>query len=292
MARKRYTPEEDKRIRFLFGQGRTDEEIAAALGRGVPGLKHHRARVLKLLREGPQTREWSDEEIEIVKAQIALGKRPGKIALLLPGRTASQVGCFAKLRLNHGSFIKRWTPEEDVILAREFYAYRPRNEIADMLGRSGGVIQQRIWRLKLTRDRRRAKLVSRFPHLADDPRPVDEIREQLKAAEKTEQAERTAAEKEVVAQALAEMEQEIGGGGNRRAAFQKAMLAGATLQEVGDICGITRERVRQIVHAVLPADAFTCLVNRLLKLTDRDYARIIQVATQQREALHDDINNS
>lgn len=286
----RYWSEEDyARLRTLFEEGKSDAEIAAALGRGVPAVLFKRSQ-LKLRRGvAPSSRAWSEEEIQIVKDGIASQQSYPEIAQKLPKRTISQVREFAYSRLNHQLLpkVKRWTQEEDDLLTREFLAYRPRNEIATMLRRSGGVVQQRIRFLGLRRDTRRALLARRFDAVATDPRPTEEIYAAIEAKDKADQEARSIEERAAVDAALAELANLLQMGASRRPAFQQAMKKGATLQEIGDVVGLTRERVRQIVYGVANRESLDRLVFRLVALNPRDYAIVTEAVERMRNPPND-----
>lgn len=280
---KRWSPEDDEKLHQLFNEGKSDEEIAAELGRTKVAVIERRLPYHLKRGAAPKERAWTPEEIEVVKKGLEEGKSYVAIATLLPNRTGPQIWGFARSRLNHaGRKIRRWTPEEDDILTNEFLAYKPREEIATALQRNVGTLNQRVLHLGLKRDRRRAALSRRFMTIATDTRSIDVIQAEIVTKDLEEKVKRSAEEEAKVAEALRIMKYALDLGASRRPAFQAAMVAGATLQEVGDIEGITRERVRQIVHGVTPKATLVNLVRRIAALSDRDYEVVIKLSARSK----------
>lgn len=83
--------------------------------------------------------------------------------------------------------------------------------------------------------------------IADDPADImAHFFEQKKAERECIKA----ADRAKTDAALVVMQEAIASGTDRKLAFQAAMICGATLQQIGDIVGLTRERVRQITDDV------------------------------------------
>lgn len=207
---------------------------------------------------------WTAEQDAILTAGVAARRSSKDIAAEL-GRTLSAV--FSR-RVNLGLrifTIRRFTNDEDTIIRSDYASFVPVEDTAKKIGRSIGTLRQRILHLGLTRDARKTRLASRFGidvlSLSDDPA---EINRQMQERERQQQEDRKAAEAARVVAALEAMQTALNAGEDRVAAFQAAMLQGATLLAVGDATGISPERVRQLVHGVRakstpkPARTLTC----------------------------------
>jgi hypothetical protein len=193
-----------------------------------------------------ELRFWTEEEDAILREKTLAGVSRKDIGVLL-GRPAQGVG----LRRKHlGITFKRhdaYSPEEDAIIRADYAAHVPMEVTAAKLRRSFGSLCQHIMRLRLFRDNRKTRLANRYGvealSLSDDP---NEIRRQLKERDRLRELERRAAEAFKVKSALDDMVEAIASGADRVTSFRAALLQGATLQQVGDCVGLTRERVRQL----------------------------------------------
>lgn len=166
----------------------------------------------------------------------------------------SQGAIQARLKHLDLSLARSWnkyTAAEHETIKADFAAFVPIEVTARNLNRTYGSIRQQIHFLGLHRDGRKTRLAKRFGgdvlNLSNDPA---EIRRQLAEREQQEQVRLQSEIEKKVANALIEMQTALDAGEDRKVAFQVAMLQGATLQQVGDVVGITRERVRQVVHGV------------------------------------------
>jgi hypothetical protein len=144
--------------------------------------------------------------------------------------------------------VVRYSAADDRILRRDWAAYVPAPEIACKLDRSVSSIRVRVKRLKLRRSGPTTRVVAWAPdHLkAQLPKLGPKAfraacyawREQQRDAEKAEKAAALAA-------AAAKIDRQRG---LTRDEKIKAMRdLGMTLQSIGDLLGLTRERVRQII---------------------------------------------
>lgn len=150
--------------------------------------------------------------------------------------------------------MRRFTPEEDAIIKADYTAYIPTLTIAHKLKRSEGVVRQRLLALGLHRSHAVSILMRFAP---------EELRSQVQAL--GEKAfveavyEHRAKEQEAITQASnaeatiyqqrmdALVDEILADSGLKRSQKMIAMrAAGVTLEAVGSMYGITRERVRQI----------------------------------------------
>lgn len=202
---------------------------------------------------GHKRDNWQSHELATVRYGAEQGLTAKETAALLPGREERHVYYQRRMLGLEQRKNKRFEPWEDVIIKREHAAHTLIQDIIPMLkpGRRIGTVQQRILKLGLKRDARKTSLARRFGKEALALAPtVEEARRMALATERgVVQAER-ANHLETIMDALDMAEKTIAEGGNRKAAFQQAMVTGASLQQVGDRFDITRERVRQIVHDV------------------------------------------
>lgn len=191
---------------------------------------------------------WSDDELATIRALSDDGMPDSAIAEQLPRRSRSAVtamrGILGLRKRNHW---QRYSDDDDRIIREEYRKFTEVVDIAKKIKRTVGSVRQRIVTLGLARDGRKTRLAARFGvdilKLSNDP---SQILANIRAEEEAKRAELKAQRAAQVARALDIMATAIAEGGDRRAAFQAAMLAGATLQDVGDRVGLTRERIRQI----------------------------------------------
>ena len=96
---RRWTPEQQERLRKLFNAGQSDAEIAKSLGRTEKAIVHRRA-VLDLVRIPipSQGQPYSEEEIERVHLGVERGETDEEIAADLDDRTGEAVKAF---RIQH-----------------------------------------------------------------------------------------------------------------------------------------------------------------------------------------------
>jgi uncharacterized protein (DUF433 family) len=147
----------------------------------------------------------------------------------------------------------RFTPNDIKILRYDYANYVPTEEIAKKLGRTYGVLRQKIYHLKLQRSNRVTKTLQWAPEHLKAKRVVLGNEAFIKAANQWRKAER----RKPVVQRIEDHARDLKIAltiSKRtdldRTAKMKAMrAAGATLQEVADVFGITRERVRQVTTA-------------------------------------------
>jgi hypothetical protein len=125
------------------------------------------------------------------------------------------------MRYFSGSF---WTPDTDARLQRLEAQGLSAAKIAAKLGVSRNSVIARSQRLR--------GLWRTFPSY---------LREQVKARA------RIAARKRKIEPVLSALARQIARGVARNQAIIRARKAGATLQAIGDVVGLTRERVRQIM---------------------------------------------
>jgi hypothetical protein len=147
--------------------------------------------------------------------------------------------------------VRRLTPEENVRIREWYAAYMPAPEIADRLGRSVGVIRQKIFALRLHRDGGVFACLKWAPeHLKSrvlemDPKAFRDAchawRNENKIAVSAARVSRRAAK---LTRVCADIDQnpEL----DRDAKLRAKRIAGVTLQAIGDQHGLTRERVRQL----------------------------------------------
>ncbi len=164
---------------------------------------------------------------------------------------------------------RRFTPRDNVRISEWYAAYMPVPKIADRLGRSVGAIRQRVLALKLYRDHGVSSCLKWAPDhlrarvLEMDPKAFRDMcfawrREQWDM----QRADRAAEKERRVAQACAAIDRSL----DRDAKICAMRQAGMTLEAIGQRCGLTRERVRQLTTPGWPP---ATLANRNRKLRAR-----------------------
>lgn len=153
---------------------------------------------------------------------------------------------------------KNFTPEEVKHLTKAWKDHVPVEDIADALGRSYGVIRQKIIQLKLekrigTRDPQKTRLLRQYGEYAliegKTPSEVLKILAQAKAdAMVAARHAARAAKTQKYTQAIEVMEKNIKNGMDRNEAIFLARADGVPLQMLGDRFDLTRERIRQISY--------------------------------------------
>lgn len=191
---------------------------------------------------------WTETEDYIIRNGIANGMTDRDLEAILPGRTAAQIRDHRYNVLNLTRLeVKRFTAADDEQIKADWAAFVPLEDTATKLGRTLGVMRQRVLRLKLTRKSGKTRLVQKYGlDVLKLGNTTEEIRQALADANDKVKAASQEQEAAKIRQALATMEAEIAAGGDKRVALQAARLKGVTLQEIGDRLAITRERVRQI----------------------------------------------
>lgn len=142
--------------------------------------------------------------------------------------------------------LSRMTPDDIEVLRRDYAAGVEVKDIARKLGRSWGVIRQKVHALGLHRNSGVTRALRYAPDELKARRAEMTDREFTAAAKEWRRgrtARAKAARDEIVrnkVEAIAEA------GGPRRAQMASMRDAGATLEAIGNRFGLTRERVRQI----------------------------------------------
>ena len=131
-----------------------------------------------------------------------------------------------KMRYFSGSF---WTPKKDAQLQRLEAKGLSAAQIAEKLGTSRNSVSGRSQRLR--------GVNRRFPSFLRREREA----RARSAARQKERRRKTDA-------VLAKFRQDLARGVARYVATIQARKAGATLQAIGDVLGVTKERVRQLIN--------------------------------------------
>lgn len=171
--KKRYTKNELTQLRLLFEQGKSDESIAAIMGRGVTGIQQKR-RQLGLHRPDAVAisiknghHKWTKDELEFIrnywrtKSDKWMAKKLG-VSLdsyrqkRLRMKTLSLTGREVPAR-----YIKRWTQSKGrhvtwtynkEVFLRENYPTHSAKELAKYLGLKENAIQCKAYRMGLRKD--------------------------------------------------------------------------------------------------------------------------------------------
>lgn len=157
---------------------------------------------------------------------------------------------------------RRFTDDETEIVRQDFLAYVPVSETAKRIGKSVGVIRQKVLALGLNRDGRVTvalryappELVARRASMTNDEF-VAEAKAWRKGINQRRRADRNVRVRAAIA-AIAATD------GSRNVKMKTMRAAGATLDEIGTAMGITRERVRQITSEVYRAKREAKLIRR------------------------------
>lgn len=173
-----------------------------------------------------------------------------------------------------------WTPEEDEIIRADFADYIDVRVIAAKLGRDFGTLRQRLYTLKLRRDRTVFKMMKWCPeHLkpllkekgsAAFIEAVDRHSRQLEQTEASRTSKISAAMDAQIAAIEASPELE------RREKMAAMRAIGMTLESIGERFSVSRERVRQLTdHDFMrPAAARTGSIKNLASINARLEAKI------------------
>ena len=170
--KKRYTKNELTQLRLLFKQGKSDESIAAIMGRGVEGIKAKR-RQLGLHRPDAVAisikngHKWTKDELEFIRnywrtqSDEWMAKKLGvTVSTYKHKRQRMTVSTLSGKPKNAG-YIKRWTQakgrhdtwtytQEEFL--REKYPSHSAKDIARYLGRSENAIQWKAKRMGLRKN--------------------------------------------------------------------------------------------------------------------------------------------
>ena len=166
-----------------------------------------------------------------------------EIAIIYGGYVPKQINCF--------------TPKEVEYLMEEWQKHTPAEVIADKLGRSFGVIRQKVLQLSrvgllnVKRDPAKTRLLRQYGEhaLSAGKTPKEALHNIAEAkkrafAEAVQTARINAKKRRSIA--VEKMLSDIEAGVERNEAIFTARSEGALLEEIGEALDITRERVRQI----------------------------------------------
>jgi hypothetical protein len=164
--------------------------------------------------------------------------------------------------------VRKFTPDECDLIKREYLAHALVPEIANKLGRSEGVVRQKILSLGLRRPRLGTRSAPEHLKALAGKIPTNEWRakyrswqhEQLRQAQEQKLQARALSGQHLAAK-CAEIDAREDLTRNEKMAAKVA--AGMTLQAVGDQYGISRERVRQIVKQMPRAAAEATMARAL-----------------------------
>lgn len=141
-----------------------------------------------------------------------------------------------------------WSEEELATLRHMYASHHHVREIAAALGRSVPTVRLRAHTLGLKRDSRFTILCRKHPHLAPVLRASgpDAFLRALDRAEQEKRAEEAAEKRAKDVKKSAVISDVLGRQIDRNAKMRALRLAGLSLEEIGQLFGITRERVRQL----------------------------------------------
>lgn len=266
--RSAWTPQRDYALAFGTGLGMSASQIARSMGdvtrNAVIGRWHRLGmsacdrparprKTIPALERSPPPRVWTEAEDAEIRGGFGLGESDNTIATRLPGRSYGAV-YMRRLQLGLKKLsLRRFSEEEDAIIRGDYLAHVDVGITALKINRTFGAVRQRILALGLTRDARKTRLAAKFGaealQLSDDPAEIARIMQRREAGAR---AQREAEHQARVGKTLDIMDAALAAGEDRKAAFQAAMLAGCTLQQIGDRVGVTRERVRQVSEGLKP----------------------------------------
>lgn len=166
--RQRYTASELEQLRILFNQKKSDEQIAAIMGRGVEGIRYKR-RLLGLHRPDAvaisqkKGHKWTEEELQFIRnywrtqsdewmakklgvtVNVYKHKRHKMTATTMDGRKRL-VKTWTQRKGRHDT----WTYNQEEFL-RENYPTHSAKELGKYLGRKENAIQCKANRMGLTK---------------------------------------------------------------------------------------------------------------------------------------------
>lgn len=266
-----WTPTHDTAIAFGSALGMSRSQIARCLGPeftrsmvigrgyrlGIAGentdSRPRRERSARLPKEPrppkerrPRPNAWTSEQDALVAAHFGQRLTSAESGAII-GRSESSVD-MRRMHLGLKRFSpRRYSAEDDQIIRADYAAHVPLIEMAKKLNRSFQTIRQRIFHLGIRRSARMTRLVDRYGPdvlaLGNDPA---QIRQRLKEREALQKLEREASKALRIKGVLDGMEQALANGEDRVVAFKAALIQGATLDEIGQRVGLTRERIRQL----------------------------------------------
>lgn len=150
--------------------------------------------------------------------------------------------------------MRRFTSRELAILRHDYLNYVPTEETARKLSRSNGTIRQKVMHLKLRRSNHISMILKWAPEHLKIQRVALGHEAFVKAAKQWRKAERRKPVVQRIEDHARNLKIALAISKRTdldRTAKMKAMRAiGATLQEVANVYGVSRERVRQITTAL------------------------------------------
>lgn len=169
MDKKRYTSTEIEHLRTLFAQKKSDEEIAAIMGRGIEGIRYKRRKlglhrpdaVAITIKKG---HKWTEDELQFIrnywntKTDKWMAKKLGVSVSSYKHKRQRMTIETPTGRIKPANYIKRWTQrkgrhdtwtynQEEFL--REHYATHSAKELAKYLGRKENAVQYKAKRMGL-----------------------------------------------------------------------------------------------------------------------------------------------
>ena len=142
-----YRAVEDEAIRACFVEHGDVDVLAQRLGRSSNAVRL-RAQALGVHRPPGRTR-WTAAEDAIVRDGYADGRTCASVACQLAGRTRGSIAARAR-KLGLNNYARRWSAEDDALLAGLVVAQRPLAHVARALVRTPDAVRQRCRRLGLS----------------------------------------------------------------------------------------------------------------------------------------------